>query len=127
MKVGLPRICVQLLLIALVVLPWRICAAQQPDYTFVGNVSGYDRMPSGVTIRGAHGTVVVQSIAGVGVRVRVRFGDNLTGAFPAPHSLATGDSEPKLGSAIVREEGDTIVVVAEGLVVRAAEDRKSVV
>ena len=122
MAVRLPRIYMQLALIALlgVAMPWLTVAAQQTEYTWIGNVSGYERVPGGVMIRGAHGAVMVQSVAGVGVRVRMRFGDNLTGAFPAPHSLATGDSEPKLGTAVVREEGNDIVVAAEGLVVRAA-------
>jgi len=122
MTVRLPRIYMQLALIALlgVAMPWLTVAAQQTEYTWIGNVSGYERVPGGVMIRGVHGAVMVQSIAGVGVRVRMRFGDNMTGAFPAPHSLATGDSEPKLGTAVVREEGNDIVVAAEGLVVRAA-------
>lgn len=101
-------------------LPAQSPVGSQATYTFVGDVSGYERVPGGVMIRGAHGAVMVQSIAGVGMRVRMRFGDGLAGAFPAPHSIATGDSEPKLGTATVREEGDAIVVSGEGMVVRAA-------
>ena len=119
MNVALSRTSLLLALLA-VALPAGPVGAQQTDYTWIGNVSGYDRTPNGVTIRGEHGAVMVQAVAGVGVRVRMRFGDNLTGAFPAPHSLATGDSEPRLGSAVVREEGSDIVVAAEGVVVRAA-------
>ena len=106
--------------LAVMIFPPRGTVAQQTAYTWVGDISGYDRVPGGVMLRGAHGSVMVQSIAGVGVRVRMRFGDNMTGAFPAPHSLATGDSEPKPGTATVREDGDDIVVAAEGVVVRAA-------
>ena len=122
MIVAPPRTSLLLALLALLAVAFASApvGAQQTDYTWIGNVSGYDRTPNGVTIRGEHGAVMVQAVAGVGVRVRMRFGDNLTGAFPAPHSLATGDSEPRLGSAVVREEGTDIVVVAEGVVVRAA-------
>ncbi len=70
-------------------------------------------------IRAEHGAVRIEAIAGIGARMRVRF-SNGTPSFPTPHSLATGDSAPRLGSAVVREAGDTVLVYAEGLIVRAA-------
>ena len=71
-------------------------------------------------LRAEHGAVLVEAIAGIGVRIRVRFSDGVP-VFPATHSLATGDTAPRLGSAVVRQAGDTILVYAEGLVVRAAQ------
>ena len=100
-------------------LPLRAAAAQDTAWKFVGDVSSYERAPGGVTIHGANGAVMLQAIDGVGLRVRVRIGSAATGGFPAPHSLATGDSEPPLGTATVREEGDAIVVSGEGVVARA--------
>jgi alpha-glucosidase len=120
MTARLRRIGVQLALISLVI-PWGRGGAQQTAYTWVGNVGSYERVPGGVMMHGAHGAVMVQLVAGVGVRVRMRFGDNV-GAFPAPHSIATGDAEPKLGSAVVREDRGDIVVTGEGLVVRATRN-----
>ena len=110
-----------LLLAAGVALSSRTVGAQhQTDYTWVGNVTSYERVPGGAMIRGEHGSVKIQTISGVGVRVRMRFGEGLTGDFPAPHSIATGDTEPRLGTATVREEGSDIVIAGEGVVVRAA-------
>ena len=64
--------------------------------------------------------MLIEAIAGVGMRVRVRFSDGNN--FPAPHSLATGDSAPHLGTATVRENGDSVVVTGEGIVVHAARN-----
>ena len=75
---------------------------------------------TGIMLRAEHGAVLVEAIAGIGVRIRVRFSDGVP-VFPATHSLATGDTAPRLGSAVVRQAGDTILVYAEGLVVRAAQ------
>jgi alpha-glucosidase len=94
---------------------------QQTAYLFLGNARGYDRVPGGIMLRADHGAVLVQAIAGVGVRVRVRFSDGPV-VFPTPHSLATGDSAPRLGTAMVREEGDAVVVTGEGIVVRVARN-----
>jgi alpha-glucosidase len=94
--------------------------AQQAAYIFLGNSRGYDRVPSGIMLRAEHGAVLVEAIAGIGARIRVRFSDG-NASFPPMHSLATGDSAPRLGSATVREAGDTIIVSAEGLVVRASQ------
>ncbi|HEX9608543.1 MAG TPA: hypothetical protein VF962_15045, partial [Gemmatimonadaceae bacterium] len=90
--------------------------AQQATYTFLGNSRGYDRVPGGIMMRADHGAVLIEAIAGIGARIRVRFSDG-TPAFPVPHSLATGDTAPSLGTAVVREVGDTVLVSAEGLVV----------
>src|SRR6266851_4453470 len=92
-----------------------------PAYIFLGNARGYDRVPGGIMVRADHGAVLIEAIAGVGMRVRVRFSDG-SPAFPSPHSLATGDSAPRLGTATVRENGDSIIVTGEGLVVRAARN-----
>jgi hypothetical protein len=93
--------------------------AQQAAYTFLGNARGFDRMPAGIMLRAEHGAVIVEAIAGIGARIRVRFTDGVP-VFPATHSLATGDSAPRLGTATVREAGDTILVSAEGLIVHVS-------
>jgi alpha-glucosidase len=93
--------------------------AQQAAYTFLGNSRGYDRVPGGILIRADHGAVLIEAIAGIGARIRVRFSDG-TPSFPTPHSLATGDTAPRLGNAVVHEASDTVLVYAEGLVVRVA-------
>jgi len=67
--------------------------AQQAAYTFLGNSRGYDRAPGGIVLRAEHGAVLVEAIAGIGARIRVRFSDG-TPSFPTPHSLATGDTAP---------------------------------
>ena len=94
---------------------------QQPAYVFLGNAHGYDRVPGGILIHADHGAALIEAIAGVGMRVRVRFSEG-TPTFPAPHSLATGDSAPRVGTAVVREDGQTIVVTGEGVVVRATRN-----
>jgi alpha-glucosidase len=91
-------------------------------YTFLGDVRGYERVPGGVLLRAGRGRVLVEAVAGVGARVRVRFDDGRPGsgsAFAVPHSLAAGDTAPPLGAATVREAGDTVVVAAAGVEVRA--------
>ena len=93
-------------------------ASAQAGYTFLGNAQGYEHLPGGILLRANHGAVLVEAIAGVGMRVRVRFSDGAV-AFPTLHSLATGDSAPQLGTATVREDGDAVVITGEGVVVRA--------
>ncbi|HJP86209.1 MAG TPA: TIM-barrel domain-containing protein, partial [Gemmatimonadaceae bacterium] len=95
-------------------------AATDNRYVFLGNSQRFDRTPSGVVIHSDNGTVAVDAIAGVGQRVRVRFG-NSNANFPAIHSLATGDSAPTLGAATVTQDGDAIVVSGEGIVARIAQ------
>jgi alpha-glucosidase len=108
------------MLAALTVLaPARAIHAQARGYTMLGDATGYERVPGGVLIRAAQGSVLLESIAGVGARVRVHFGD-ASRPFPAVQSLATGDTPPRVGVAIVREAGDTIVVSGEGVEVRAS-------
>ena len=92
---------------------------QQAAYIFLGNARGYQRVPAGIMLRADHGVMLIEAIAGVGMRVRVRF-SNGPPAFPTPHSLATGDTLPRLGVATVREDGDAVVVAGEGVVVRVA-------
>ena len=104
-------------------MPLSLNAQTSNRYTFLGNLRSYDRTPSGVVIHADNGTVAIEAIAGVGIRVRNRFGD-ASATFPATHSLATGDSAPKLGAATVREDGDAIVVSGEGVVARV--DRRPV-
>ena len=87
-----------------VALPPGGLLAQQAAYTFLGNSRGYDRVPGGIMIRAEHGAVLIEAIAGIGARIRVRFSDG-TPSFPTPHSLATGDTAPRLGNAVVREAG----------------------
>lgn len=99
--------------------PLGTLSAQTRTYTLLGDVRSVQPTPGGVLIGAEHGSVVVESVAGVGIRVRVRFGDVAT-PFPAPTSLATGDVPPTVGRATVREAGDTVVVTtAEGVEVRA--------
>jgi len=43
-------------------------------YTTLGDLRGVSRVPGGVLLRAERGNVLVESVAGVGVRVRVRFG-----------------------------------------------------
>lgn len=103
--------------------PLLTLGAQSRTYRGLGNVESVLRTPAGVLMRAQHGSALVETIAGVGVRVRVRFGDRLaispSAAFPTPHSLATGDAAPALGTATVRDAGDTLVVAGEGVEVRA--------
>jgi len=108
----------RILAVALSLFVARQTLVAQSLYTYLGNARGYDRTPAGVVVRAEHGNVLIEAIAGVGVRIRTRFGNNPT--FPATHSLATGDTAPKLGSGAVRESGDSILVSAEGVVVRVA-------
>ena len=77
-------------------------------------------MAGGVFLGAQHGGVLVQSIAGIGVRVRVRFGDAVTAAFPATRSIATGDSAPRVGTAVIRETSDGVTIRAEGMTVTAS-------
>ncbi|MEP6904665.1 MAG: TIM-barrel domain-containing protein [Gemmatimonadales bacterium] len=96
-------------------------ARAQAGYTFLGNARGYEQVPGGILLRADHGAVLIEAIAGVGMRVRVRFSDG-TVTFPAPRSVATGDTLPRLGTVVVREDGDAIVVTGEGMVLRAARN-----
>lgn len=90
-------------------------------YTTLGDLRGVSRVPGGVLLRAERGNVLVESVAGVGVRVRVRFGALPAGGFPTPRSLATGDAPLTLGPAAVRQAGDTVVIAAAaGVEVRAS-------
>jgi alpha-glucosidase len=93
--------------------------AQSSAYTLLGDVRDVSTVDSGVLIRAQHGSMLIESAADVGARIRVRFGDSAT-SFPSPRSLATGDAPVRLAPAVVRESGDTIVVgVAGQMTVRA--------
>ena len=90
-------------------------------FTLLGDVRSVTRAPGGVLLRADHGSVLVESIAGIGVRVRVRFGPLPAGGFPTPRSLATGDAPLALGPAALRQAGDTVVLAAAaGVEVRAS-------
>jgi alpha-glucosidase len=97
----------------------RALHAQAGGYSLLGDAGGYERVPGGALISAPQGRLLVETIAGVGARVRVRFGD-ASRPFAEIHSLATGDTPPRLGSATVREAGDTIVVSGEGVEVRVS-------
>jgi len=100
--------------------PLLTLGAQARTYTLLGDARSVQPTPGGVLLRAEHGSVLIESVPGVGVRVRVRFGDSVSTRFPTPHSLATGDAPPTLGRATVRDAGDTVVVTtAEGIEVRA--------
>ncbi|HMI56692.1 MAG TPA: TIM-barrel domain-containing protein [Gemmatimonadaceae bacterium] len=83
--------------------------AQSSRYTFLGDVRDVSRSDLGVLIRAQHGSVMFESAADVGVRVRIRFGDSAA-TFTVPRSLATGDSAVRIVPASLRESGDTIVI-----------------
>ena len=108
-----------LLVLAVTVWPPRVAAAQGAAFTGLGNIQRHTTLPSGVFLKTEHGGMLVEAVAAVGVRVRVRFGDAVSLPFPTPHSLATGDTPPQLNAARVRQAGDTVIVESEGLVVRA--------
>ena len=96
-------------------------ALGQSLYTTLGDVRAVRRVSGGVLLSADHGSVLVESVAGIGARVRVRFGPLPPGGFPAPRSLATGDSAVALGTAGVRVVGDTVIVAtAAGVEVRAS-------
>lgn len=98
----------------------RAAGAQARTYTLLGDARAIQRVPGGVMLRTERGSVLIESVAGIGARVRVRFGESPLTIFPAPRSLATGDTTPGPGTASVREAGDTVVVsAAEGVEVRA--------
>ena len=102
-----------------VVGPANVLGAQRTTFAGLGRLQRRTILPAGVFLEAEHGGVLVEAIAGIGVRVRVRFGDAIRVPFPAVHSLATGDSLPRTGVAHVGLSGDTVVMNAEGLVVRA--------
>jgi len=87
----------------------RSLGAQSSPYTFLGDVRDVRRSDGGVLIRAQHGSMLIESAADVGVRVRIRFGDSAA-TFAEPHSLATGDAAVRLAPASFRENGDTIVI-----------------
>jgi alpha-glucosidase len=100
--------------------PFGTLSTQARTYTLLGDALSVQPATGGVLIRAEHGSMLIQSVFGVGVRVRVRFGDSGSDHFLTPTSLATGDVPPTLGRATVREAGDTVVVTTvEGLEVRA--------
>ena len=104
---------------ALVVLPTVAHAQLSHEYVLLGNATSVTPVTGGALIHAEHGNLLVESIAGVGARVRVRIGAAAATAFPTPNSVATGDAPVTLGAASVRDAGDTIVVsAAEGVQVR---------
>lgn len=117
----LPGGAVPLAMLAALValLPTTSARAQGATYTLLGDVRSIERHPGGVLLRAEHGSALVESVRGVGARIRVRFGDT-PASFPPPRSLATGDSAPRIAPATIRETGDTVVVLAaEGVEIRA--------
>lgn len=100
-------------------LPAGLQGQASTTYQLLGDLETTEPAPGGVLLRAEHGSVLVQSIAGVGARVRVRFGDVPASGFPEIRSLATGDTAPALGTASSREIGDTLqLALAEGVTVR---------
>ena len=67
--------------------------AQAPVYTVLGDLRSVRPTANGAMLNAAHGAVLVESVKGVGVRVRIRFSESAA-RFPTPHSLATGDTQP---------------------------------
>ena len=108
-----------LLLLGVAAWPGESATAQRTTFTGLGNLRRQTTVPGGVFLKADRGGILIEAVAGVGVRVRVRFGDAVRLPFPVSHSLATGDSQPHLGAAHVGRAGDTILVEAEGIVVRA--------
>jgi len=87
-------------------------AAQARTYTLLGDARSVQHVVNGALIRAEHGDVLVESVAGVGARIRIRFGDPGSIVFPTPRSLATGDVPVPLAPATVREAGDTVIINA---------------
>ena len=102
------------------VVPIGPANAQQGTFVGLGRMRRSSPVAGGVFLGAQHGGVLVQSIAGIGVRVRVRFGDAVTAAFPATRSIATGDSAPRVGTAVIRETADGVTIRAEGMTVTAS-------
>jgi alpha-glucosidase len=113
------HLAASLVVAALAIAP-ALHAQSSGRYVLLGAARGYQRVPGGIEMRAENGSMVLQAIAGVGLRVRVRFDSARAPRFPTPTSLATGDTAPRLGAFTVREEGDTVVLAGEGLVVRAS-------
>lgn len=89
------------------------------SYVLLGNAQTVTPVDGGILIKADHGNVLIESVAGVGARIRTRIGEAAAVPFPTPHSLATGDAPPALAKVAVRDAGDTIVVgAAEGVQVR---------
>jgi alpha-glucosidase len=95
--------------------------APTPTYTLLGDVRSSERVPTGVLIRTETGSVLIESVTGVGARVRIRFGSPTRITFPTPRSLATGDSLAQLSVPTLRDAPDAIFIgAAQGLEVRVA-------
>lgn len=88
-------------------------------YATLGDVRAVEALPTGALLRAERGAALVEIVAGVGARVRVRFGDPRLSDFLPVRSLATGDTPPALASAMVRERGDTVIVSGDGVEIRA--------
>ncbi len=94
--------------------------AQSQAPLFLTDVRSSERVATGVLIRTSTGSALIESVAGVGARIRIRFGNAILTSFPTPRSLATGDAPQKLLPLSLREHADTIVLgAAEGIEVRA--------
>lgn len=92
--------------------------AQSTTYTLLGNADRVQRTANGVLLHAQHGSMLIEAVRGVGIRVRVRFG-TAPAQFPTPRSLATGDAPPALAPCTVRDAGDTVVITAQGIEARA--------
>jgi len=55
--------------------PLLTLGAQARTYTLLGDARSVQPTPGGVLLRAEHGSVLIESVPGVGVRVRVRFGN----------------------------------------------------
>ena len=95
-------------------------AAQSSQYTFLGDERDVSRSGDGVLIRAQHGSMLVESVADVGILVRIRFGDSVS-TFAQPHSLATGDAPLRLARPSFRESGDTVFIGGEQIEIVATK------
>ena len=80
--------------------------AQDGRFAFLGNYRSMERVKGGVVARADDGAVRIESVAGVGLRIRYAFG----GAFDTTASWATIPDSIVLADPVVRETPDAITV-----------------
>lgn len=115
-----PRVAFRSVALSLATLTATPLFAQSTTYTLLGDIGRVQRTANGVLLRAQHGTMLVEAVSGVGMRVRVRFGEAPV-QFPTPHSLATGDTPPSLATYTLREAGDTVIMTSQGIEARATK------
>ena len=91
-------------------------AAQASSYSVLGDLRTAKQVPTGALLRTDSASALIESVTGIGARIRVRFGDVRLAAFATPRSLATGDAPATLSPLSMRDAADTIILrTAAGL------------